>query len=106
MVAGRSALVFRPKLHFTQSATSRAGPPVSARTRSHWWPGSGPGISPKPIDSPGSTTIGTWSWSAGRNAIVAWGAPTVGWIITAGGAAGGGPRPRADGPPGEPRPRP
>ena len=31
-----------------------------------------------------STTIGTCSWSAARNAIVAWSAPTVVWIITAG----------------------
>ncbi len=41
-------------------------------------------MSPKPIDSPVSTTIGTRSCNAARSAIVACSAPTVVWITTAG----------------------
>ena len=84
MVCGRMFAALRPKLHFTVSCTSRAGPPMSVRTRSHWRPAGGAGGSANDTDSPAMTTIGTRSCSAARNPIVACSAPTVVWMTSAG----------------------
>ena len=84
MVEGKTDFALTPKLHLTQCSTRRAGPPISARLRSHCGPGSGPSSSPNAIDSPENTTIGTFSCSAPRIAMVPCRLPTVVWIITAG----------------------
>ena len=83
-VCGRRAPRFRAKVHFAHGSMSRAGPPVSVSTRSHCRPTFGPGGSPKPIDSPASTTIGMRSCSAARTIMVACSAPTVVCRKTAG----------------------
>ena len=84
MVETRMFLSLTPKLHLTHRSTSRAGPPTSERKRIHWPPGSGPSSSPKAMDSPVKTTMGTCSWSAPRRAMEPWSAPTVVWIMTPG----------------------
>src|SRR3954462_11443598 len=84
MVCGRSAGVLRPKLHLTHDSTRRAGPPVSASSRSHCRPILGLGGSAKPMTSPARTTIGTRSCKAMRKVMAACSAPTVVCSMTAG----------------------